>query len=227
MANIQCARCGATDDEASAGFTEDGLVCGRCLHGEQQADAAQMYAQVAAAAQGLSGGTAPGGLDGESAHRAAAEHAGAPATAAVMALEARGMRPKRTGVSRSVTTPLGTRMSAGYAETWTFPQALAVQASFATERNFHQVVKWFKKELQTGDAAFDERVYVQTSTPEATGALLGREEVRHLIGSIVERGGTVKIAGGTLEVEALWPEEEPGPRDEDLGARVALALLDD
>ncbi len=229
MATIKCARCSAVEDEASAGFTEDGLVCARCLRNEQEGDVAQMRRQVESARRGIEGdgGAGEGGEHIEArAQQAASRHAAAPATGATAVLVARGLRPQRSGVSRTVTTPLGTRASAGYAERWTLPQAPPVQAGFAAERGYHQVVKWFEAEVQTGDAVFDDRVYVQTSTPDATKALLAREDVRHVIGFVIERGGSIKVEGNLVEAEVLWPEEEPGRRDDDLAARFVLSLLD-
>lgn len=49
------------------------------------------------------------------------------------------------------------------------------------ERGGHKLVKLFKKELQVGDKAFDDAVYIADEHREATTDLLGREGVREAI----------------------------------------------
>jgi hypothetical protein len=59
--------------------------------------------------------------------------------------------------------------------TLTLPRATAVAATFSKEGIGKKLVKIFKKELQTGDQAFDDAIYISTDTPELTKALLSSD----------------------------------------------------
>lgn len=86
--------------------------------------------------------------------------------------------------------------------TLSLPKAARLKASFSKEGLTTKVVKLFKKELQTGDASFDDAVYVSTDTPETTAAFLSDPSVRALITELVDIGG-VEIDGQTIACELL------------------------
>jgi hypothetical protein len=104
-----------------------------------------------------------------------------------------------------VSTKTTTRFSLG------LPKASPFTASFRGEGVIEKITKIFKKELQTGDADFDKRVYITTDTPEATASFLGDENARLLIGGFV-RSGSVDVEGPTLNIS--FPGHEHGePRE--------------
>jgi hypothetical protein len=69
---------------------------------------------------------------------------------------------------------------------------------FKPEGLVEKVVKLFKKELQTGDAAFDAAISISTDTPDETTRFLGDENTRLLIQALV-RGGSVEIDGTSVK----------------------------
>jgi hypothetical protein len=75
----------------------------------------------------------------------------------------------------------------------TLGKATGVQATFGPEGLAATFGKLFKKEIQTGDALFDEHVHVKTATEDATTKLLESEEVRTVIERVVSEGGAVAI----------------------------------
>jgi hypothetical protein len=84
--------------------------------------------------------------------------------------------------------------------TLTLPRATAVAATFSKEGIGKKLVKIFKKEMQTGDQAFDDAIYISTDTPEPTKALLSSEVVRELISLHVGTAGPIEIQGTSVKV---------------------------
>jgi len=84
---------------------------------------------------------------------------------------------------------------------YTLPRSTKVEATFAFEGLTARMVKIFKKEIQTGDALFDEHVHITTETADETSALLDSTELRAIIEGIVSEGGAVEINGATVKVE--------------------------
>jgi hypothetical protein len=84
---------------------------------------------------------------------------------------------------------------------YTLPKSTGVEATFAYEGLTERMVKIFKKELQTGDALFDQHVHIRTETSDQTSALLESTELRAIIEGIVSDGGAVEIDGATVKVE--------------------------
>ena len=68
-----------------------------------------------------------------------------------------------------------------------------IKASFTHEGLTSRVVKLFKKEIQVGDATFDDVVYITTDTPAETAAFLKADDVRATIFQAVNEGGSVVI----------------------------------
>jgi hypothetical protein len=107
--------------------------------------------------------------------------------------------------------------------TLTLPRATAVAATFSKEGIGKKLVKIFKKELQTGDQAFDDAIYISTDTPELTKALLSSDVVRELISLNVGTGGPIEIHGTTIKVVLAGRQDVEDPGVITL-ARAVLAL---
>lgn len=105
--------------------------------------------------------------------------------------------------------------------TLTLPRATAVKATFAKEGLGRKLVKLFKKELQTGDKAFDDAIYISTDTADATKAFLANDAVRAAIAATVTTGGPIEIGDTTVTAEVAGREEG----DDANVALVAEALL--
>jgi len=205
MAMIQCTACGRSWDESTASFGETGLICDPCARGEVARDAAQMHASVGAA-QALAGfaGVAVPASEGPRS-RAGAASAGA-RSAAHEALEARGARVEVAALSSESSingVTVGERT--GVREVWTLTAAPAVQATFGAEGFFTKLKKIFSSEIQVGDAAFDDVVYVQTTTPDATRAWLASADVRAALIAIARGGDSFEIVGNTV-TGVMWDE---------------------
>jgi hypothetical protein len=83
----------------------------------------------------------------------------------------------------------------------TLGKSTGVQATFGAEGIAQRFGKLFKKEIQTGDALFDEHVHVKTATEDATVKLLDSTEVRTVIERIVSDGGAVAIEDKNVTIE--------------------------
>lgn len=103
----------------------------------------------------------------------------------------------------------------------TLPKSTEVQATFSFEGFTERLVKIFKKELQTGDALFDEHVHIKTDTPTATAKLLETGELRAIIEGIVAEGGAVEIDGAFVKLELKGNQE----LDADRTTHLVEALL--
>ncbi|HWL86809.1 MAG TPA: hypothetical protein VNO21_13455 [Polyangiaceae bacterium] len=68
-----------------------------------------------------------------------------------------------------------------------------IQASFTREGRTEKLVKLFKKEIQVGEKAFDDVVYISTDTPDETAAFLKAEDIRATILAAVTEGGSIVI----------------------------------
>lgn len=104
--------------------------------------------------------------------------------------------------SLGVTVERGPADEAGVVELrYTLPKSTGVEATFSFEGLTERLVKIFKKEIQTGDALFDEHVHVKTDTEDATEKLLQSSELRTIIEGIVSEGGAVEIDGARVKIE--------------------------
>ena len=83
----------------------------------------------------------------------------------------------------------------------TLARATGVQATFGPEGLSARFGKLFKKEIQTGDALFDEHVHVKTETEDATTKLLESSDVRTVIERVVSEGGAVAIEDAKVTFE--------------------------
>lgn len=140
-------------------------------------------------------------------------------------LAARGLRPRRVPILRTVSTQPDASPRQGFIELWRLPKPLAVRAAFATERGPRPVEGWFDHEVLTGDDRFDACVRVQTRDPDAMQELLSIEAIRRRVGLLVEHGGALRISSQVVLVEVL-ASDVGSAHDEGLGASVVLALLE-
>lgn len=90
---------------------------------------------------------------------------------------------------------------------YTLPKSTGVEATFSFEGLTERLVKIFKKEIQTGDALFDEHVHIKTDTEDATEKLLQSSELRTIIEGIVSEGGAVEIDGAKVKIELTGAED--------------------
>ena len=105
----------------------------------------------------------------------------------------------------------------------TLPRPAPIRASFVREGLAAQLVKLFKRELQTGDATFDQAVYITTDTADATSAWLADAGIRARVLELVESGGSIEIEGTKVRARIGGGHT----RDEDPTLmRVVEALLD-
>ena len=104
------------------------------------------------------------------------------------------------------------------------PVSTRIRAAFRKESWGDAVVKVFKKELQTGDAAFDKLVYISTDTPERTLAFL-TPAIREAITFTLETGGCLEIDDETV-VAVSGGLDSPGAEDDRTVVKIVRALLD-
>lgn len=83
----------------------------------------------------------------------------------------------------------------------TLGKSTGVQATFGPEGLSQRFGKLFKKEIQTGDALFDEHVHVKTATEDATTKFLDSSDIRTVIERIVSDGGAVAIEDKNVTIE--------------------------
>ena len=93
----------------------------------------------------------------------------------------------------------------------TLPRPSLVRASFRKESWGDALVKVFKKELQTGDEAFDKLVYITTDTPAATAAFLRSPDTRNAVALAIETGGPIEIAGTHMVAHSIGRDHNDDP----------------
>ena len=105
--------------------------------------------------------------------------------------------------------------------TLALPVKPQVQATFSKEGVAQKVVKIFKKEIQVGDKAFDDMVYVSTDTPDATLAFLKDQDTQSSIFAWVATGGDLSIRDNV--VIARVPGADSG--DDPALVRIVVRLI--
>lgn len=105
--------------------------------------------------------------------------------------------------------------------TVTLPARSRVQARFSAEGIGDKIVKIFKKEIQVGDKTFDDAVYISTSTPAETEALLQSQDVQTTILACVTTGGSIEIKDRTVTFRASGSDASEDPAQ----VRFVAALL--
>jgi hypothetical protein len=114
-------------------------------------------------------------------------------------LEQLGVTVKRSFNTESSSTNIGGIEVASSSKkttqlTLSLPKEASIKAEFCAEGLAKKIIKVFKKELQTGDKAFDDAVYISTETPEATARFLDHAEVRRAIATLIA-SGPIQISG--------------------------------
>jgi len=117
-----------------------------------------------------------------------------------MSLETMGIAVQR-GFVKNEDESEGTQLA------FTLPKGIELQATFSKEGLGDKLVKIFKKEIQAGDPAFDQSVYVKTDTEELTAALLQGADVRRAIANIVNAGGFIQVDGPFVQLELAGRHE--------------------
>jgi len=86
-----------------------------------------------------------------------------------------------------------------------------IRAKMAPQGLIEGVKKVFAKEVEAGDPAFDDAVYITTDTPDEVAALIAHPRAREALRILVEKGCVVDIARGAIDVtqrEAEGPSED-------------------
>ncbi|MBN8613300.1 MAG: hypothetical protein J0L92_22090 [Deltaproteobacteria bacterium] len=79
--------------------------------------------------------------------------------------------------------------------------------------------KMFVKEIEIGDEAFDDAVYIATDTPELTRAFVGIARVREAIVSLVAKDCMIDVVDDEL---AVTRPDAIGSADEEIAEALAL-----
>ncbi len=128
-------------------------------------------------------------------------------------LQAAGATYKDFQTSSSSSVNLGgiditTSSTSGMRYEWQLPSDTGIQAAFTQEKIGKKLLKIFTKEIQTGEKAFDDAVYISTKSSEQTTALLSEQKIRDIIFSVVSAGGTISVEGQRL-VYAMNDDDRP------------------
>lgn len=99
--------------------------------------------------------------------------------------------PQRTRHTRVAVVQGHDRQIVGWTLRYEIPSG--VDARFTPEGVLAGLSKLMRRELQTGDPAFDPVVYIETRTPERTAELLADEAIRKVIVGLVGGQGQVEI----------------------------------
>lgn len=104
------------------------------------------------------------------------------------------------GFLETLPAPTEAAVAGGVARTWTLASPLRV--TLQPEGLSKKLVKLFKGEIQTKDAAFDAAVFIDTDTPALVTAWLDIPELRGAILAVVQGGGSVAVDGETVTLRA-------------------------
>jgi hypothetical protein len=136
-----------------------------------------------------------------------------PPSRARVELEARGARVESVEVSQTVSVGPISSHRVGVREAWTLPVHCPVQATFGSEGLLAKLRKLFTSEVQTGDAAFDAAVFIETTTVEATRAWLVSDGVRQGILQVVRSGESFSVEGNIARGAITWGVDESDTPD--------------
>lgn len=112
-----------------------------------------------------------------------------------------GLTVSTATLSETVTLMGASTMTRFTELTIELPTKPRVQASFTREGLVTSLKKLFTSELQMGEQAFDDVVYIATDTPVETAAFLSSARVRETIRRAVSEGGSLLIAGHVVTVK--------------------------
>jgi hypothetical protein len=80
------------------------------------------------------------------------------------------------------------------------PKPTSIRARFVREGLLERAKKWFVDEVEIGVTWFDDLIFVITSTPEATKALLEEKRVQQALVLLVDPTRAVEIDAGHVRV---------------------------
>jgi MinD superfamily P-loop ATPase len=87
----------------------------------------------------------------------------------------------------------------------TLPKATPLGAVFSRESFGKKLVKLFKSELQVGDPAFDDVVYVIAKDKETASRFLADPSARAEVARLVGDGATIEIDGANVVITVTQP----------------------
>lgn len=122
--------------------------------------------------------------------------------------------------------PVSSKTTHVMTSTWTLPRDTGLKVGFASESLTRRVQKLWTREVQTGDPAFDDLVFIRTrrAQHEAVAALLEDADVRSAIAYLVERGADVMVEGKRLVIRTR-DDIEPVPPDPAAEEAIVRRLL--
>ena len=103
--------------------------------------------------------------------------------------------------------------------------ASPLRVTMTPEEITHKLIKLVRKEIQTGDKAFDAKVYITTDTPDVAAAWLDIEALRSAILPIIASGGKVDVSGESVTLVA-WSDGDPASVLDDRTVATILAHVE-
>lgn len=103
------------------------------------------------------------------------------------------------------------------------PSASPLAVTFSKEGFGRKLTKLFKKEIQTGDAAFDSAIYISTDSFEATKQFLTSADLRAAIDFCVQAAGPVEIDSNRITLEVPGHDDDVPPQVVTI-ARAVIAI---
>lgn len=124
--------------------------------------------------------------------------------------------------------PVSSKTTHVMTSTWTLPHDTGLKVGFASESLTRRIQKLWTREVQTGDQAFDDQVFIRTRRAhhEDVAALLQDADVRSAIAYLVERGADLVLDGTRLVIRTRDAIEAvaPDPTAEGTIVRAAMTL---
>jgi len=145
------------------------------------------------------------------------------ARAALLLLESHDVEGFLDTLAPPKEAALGGAGRAGLERTWALASPLRV--SLVPEGLSQKFAKLFKREIQTGDGAFDAAVYIVTDTPELAAAWLDIPSLRSAILPLIASGGRVEVTGDAVTL-AAWSDGDPKKVLDDHTAATILAHVE-
>lgn len=87
------------------------------------------------------------------------------------------------------------------------PAPLDVTASFTREKALHRLIKLFRREIEVGDALFDDFVYIRTRSRQRAYDLVSSSGVQSTLIDLVGRYDTIGIVQGAVQVRHVATAE--------------------
>lgn len=104
--------------------------------------------------------------------------------------------------------PLSRRVRYIATHTWTLREATPLRVTFAREGVREKIFKLFNDEVEVGDPAFDDAVFVSTDTPAPVQLLLTCEDFREAVRQFIALDGEVSVDGERVTILCTGATEE-------------------